>query len=190
MTLAETLLAIGILLGGLAATYTLSSRPGVAAVATLELPVLVDAARELAATSGDGATILFTQVTASSVAGVATSFDVTIYRGRPHPGGSFNAASPARTSRLSGMLSSSLGAASNTAGTGSSPFAAFISSAGTVSYSQWTPSQGTIAQEPLCTSPLYLAVGGMPQPAVRPAGASGAAWFQLSCTDARLVAQP
>src|ERR1700719_1106971 len=115
MTLAETLLAIGILLGGLAATYTLSSRPGVAAVATRELPVLVDAARELAATSGDGATMLFSPNLAS--------FDVTIYGGRPHAGGSFNAANPARTSHLSGILSSSTGGASNPLGTASSTFA-------------------------------------------------------------------
>jgi hypothetical protein len=60
MTLAETLLAIGILLGGLAATYALSGRPGVVASAALELPALVDNARELAVTSGDGATMLFT----------------------------------------------------------------------------------------------------------------------------------
>jgi hypothetical protein len=189
MTLAETLLAVAIVLGGFAATYTLSARPGVVASATLELPALVDAARELAATSGDGATIVFLP-NLGAPGGAGGSFDVATYAGRPHSGGSFNVANPARTSRLSGVLSSSLRAGSVAAGTVSSAFAVFIDTAGTLSYAPWTPSQGTIAQEPACVSPLYLAVGGTPQPAIRPASASGAAWFQLSCSDARLVAQP
>lgn len=166
-----------ILLGALAGTYALSSRPGAVASATLELPTLVDAARELAATSGDGATIVFSPD--------PTSFDVAIYSGRPHPGGSFDARNPARTARLPGVLSSSLGA-----GATSAPFAVFISTAGTIAYVDWTPSQGTIAEEPPCTAPLYLAVGTTAQPAVRPVGAGGAAWFQLTCSDARLVLQP
>jgi hypothetical protein len=180
-TLIEALLAVSILLGALAGTYALSSRPGVVASASLELPALLDAARELAAVSGDGATVVFFRN--------AASFDVTIYGGRPDPSGSFNAANPARTSRIAGLLSASLGGNSPAAGTPSA-FAVFISMAGTVSYAQWAPSQGTIAQEPACSAPLYLAVGTLAQPAIHPAGATGAAWFELGCSDARLLPQP
>jgi hypothetical protein len=180
-TLIESLLAISILLGALAGTYALSSRPGAIASAALELPALVDAARELAAVSGDGATIVFFPN--------AASFDVTIYSGRPDSSGSFNAANPARSSRIAGLLSTSLGGNSPAAGTPSS-FAVFVSTAGTVSYALWTPSQGPIAQEPACTSPLYLAIGSTAQPAVHPTGATGAAWFELACSDARLTPQP
>lgn len=177
----ETLCAVSILLGALAGTYALSSRPGAVSSAALELPALVDAAREFGATSGDGATIAFFPN--------AASFDVAIYAGRPDSGGSLNASNPARTSRIAGVLTNSLAGGSAAGGTASA-FAIFISTAGTVSYAQWTPSQGSIAQEPSCTTPLYFAIGPSPQPAIHEAGTTGAAWFQLGCSNAALVPQP
>lgn len=161
-SLVETMLVVAIVLLSVAGSYSLSRSTGRAASSTLVLPSLLDAARELAATTGDGATVLLTP----GGAGAMRSFDVTLYRGRPRPGGIFDAGNPARTDRLPGLLQTSLGAGG--------PIAVFISTAGTVSYAAWSPRQGPIPEEPLCAAPLTLTIDETSR-------------FQLACADANLT---
>jgi hypothetical protein len=163
-TLVEIAVVLAIVLTAVAGAYSLSRSPAPAIAAGVTLPAILGEARSLAATSGDGATVILAP---DGPAGAASAFRVTLFGGRPRPDGLFNAASPARSERFAGSLSSS------TAGAGA--VAIFISTAGSVSYAAWSPDRGTLAGEPPCGAPLSFAAAG--------------ARFSLGCADAQLVRQ-
>ena len=168
MNLAELLVVSALLLALLGGTYTLSRAPAAVASSSLALPRLIDEARALAATTGDGATLVLTPRSPSPSAG----FDVALYRNRPD--GSGTSASPAgitleRTEHLAGSFTSSLA--------GSQPIALFIATSGTVSYAVWTPAAGALNQEPPCPGPLTLTLMAGPTTAA----------FQLPCDSAHLL---
>ena len=164
-SLVEMLIVLALMLGLLAGSYALSSAPASVASSALALPRLFDEARVLAATSGDGATIVLTP----SAARAARGFDVALYRYRPRSNGAPGAGGIAleKSEHLAGALS--------TSATGGAPVAIFFSASGTVSYSAWTPDSGPLSQEPACTVPLNLTIS---------AGTT-LARFQLACDDAR-----
>jgi prepilin-type N-terminal cleavage/methylation domain-containing protein len=163
-SLIEVLIAIAILLAALAGAVSISQSHAPAIAATSALPAIVGEARSLAATSGDGATV----VLAPEGSGTNPAyFRVMLFIGRPRPGGSFDGATPVRSERLVGRLSSSA------AGAGS--VAIFISTAGSASYAAWSPGQAPLASEPACIDPLVVSAAG--------------ARFSVACADAQLMTQ-
>jgi hypothetical protein len=161
-SLVEVTIVLALMLACLAGAYSLSQSPAPGIAAATALPAILGEARSLAAASGDGATVVLAP---DGPGASALSFRVTLFGGRPRPGGSFNAASPVRTERFAGRLSSSAAAAG--------PVAIFISTAGSASYAAWSPAQGLLASEPPCTSPLLVQVA--------------AANFRLACADAQFT---
>jgi len=173
-SLIEIFFVISLVVALTAGTYALSKGPGSVASSALALPRLFDEARALAATSGDGATVvLVPQKTGSG----ARAFDVMLYRYRPRadasptPGRSTAGIVLDRSEHMMGSLA--------TSATADGPVAIFISTSGTVSYAAWTPRAGPLAQEPACTAPLELTISAGPT----------AADFQLPCDQATLTRQ-
>ena len=166
-SLVEMLVVLSLMLALLAGTYVLSSAPASVASSALALPRLFDEACILAATSGDGATIVLTP----SAGPAARGFDVSLYRYRPRSNGLYSAGGITleKSEHLAGALS--------TSATGSAPVAIFLSTSGTTSYAAWSPIAGPISQEPACTAPLDLTI----------AAGNAVAHFQLACDEARLA---
>jgi hypothetical protein len=166
-SLVEILVVLSLMLALLAGTYALSNAPASVASSALALPRLFDEARVLAATSGDGATIVLTPSAGPAVRG----FDVALYRYRPRSNGAYSAGGITleKTEHLAGALS--------TSATGSAPVAIFLSTSGTASYAAWSPIVGSISQEPACTAPLNLMI----------TAGNAVARFQLACDEARLA---
>jgi hypothetical protein len=130
---------------------TLSRKPYAMHAAVESLRAFIADARSVAATSGDGATIV--------IAPRDGGFVATLYPYRPIGGADLSLA-PVRI--LSG----------NAAVTGA---ALFISSSGTVSSSAtWTPASGTLASEPACRSgtPLTFSDGFAAETHVVPCGSA------------------
>jgi hypothetical protein len=183
-TLLDAVLVVAILLTALAAVlaYGLTPAPGAGRAASAGLPALVESARAIGASSGDGATLAFEQEPLHSAG--RNDFDVRVYPARPHPGSSFDPQQPLRTERFAGAFRASFRAG---------PLAIFISSSGTASYAHWKPGDRTLEREPACTQPLQLLVGGDPamvnDPPASPSpnGGNGLVWFSMSCDQARLV---
>lgn len=138
MSLIETLVTVAtaatILLsfGGL----TLARKPYALHAAVESVRGLLADARSVAATSGDGATIV--------IASRNGSFAATLYPYRPLEGADLSLA-PVRTLSGEGTLTRT---------------ALFISSSGTVSSSPaWVPENGTLSSEPACTNGTQLTFG-------------------------------
>jgi len=163
-SLIEVTIALALLLAGVAGVWSLSQSRAPAIAAGNALPAMLGQARALAATSGDGATVVLAPEGPGP--GLA-SFRVTLFAGRPRPGGSFQAAFPVRSERFAGRLLSSAADAG--------AVAIFISTAGAASYAAWSPDRAPLATEPACTVPLVVSLAG-----VR---------FGLACSDAQLVPQ-
>ncbi|MBC5811082.1 MAG: hypothetical protein GIW95_09590 [Candidatus Eremiobacteraeota bacterium] len=124
------------------------------------LTAMVETARSLAASSGDGATLLIEE-------GEPGTTRLRLFPGRPRTGGSFDATVPPyRSATVAGPISSALGPL---------PLAIFIGTAGTWSAAVWSPRDGTLDAEPACTD-LILAIGGSRRPG-----------FALHCGEARIV---
>jgi len=163
-SLAEMTVVLAILLAALAGACSLSQSRAPAVAASSALPAILGEARALAATSGDGATVVLAPEGPGP--GLA-SFRVTLFGGRPRPGGTFDPAAPARSDRFAGRLVSSVADAG--------AVAIFISSAGSASYAAWSPDRTPLADEPACAAPLAISAAG--------------ARFSLACSDAQLVRQ-
>jgi hypothetical protein len=95
-------------------------------------------AREIAKTSGNGATFVLVPK--------AATFTSAVYAGRPN-GGTF-AATPI-DEQTQGVT-----AASNLAG--SNPLALFFSASSTVTGASWSVGSGTLSTQPACTGPITI----------------------------------
>ena len=153
--LAAAIVALAIAAGvaGAQATHPYGVRSAV-----LQFSALVDAARELGAAGGDGAT-LYVQ---SDGAG---GFRAGLYAHRPIPG---TGASSVAVQRMSSPVSFELHSNGSVV---APPLALFLSSSGSISAAAWQP--GTVlAAEPPCSEPLQLRFG--------------AETHAIDCADARL----
>lgn len=138
MTLIETVLvsALSAVLLAAFAAYDLARKPYAVSAAVQSIGSLLDDARSVAQTSGNGATLL--------IASSGDTFTASLYPYRPLTGADLTV--PAvRT--LRGNVSIT-------------PSAIFIDSSGTTSWDLgWTPLSGTLDAEPACTSPAELTFG-------------------------------
>ena len=147
-TLLEMVVAIGIAVILLAAggSWMLSMRPGALRGALDDFDSNVAAAKALAASSGNGATLVFAPQT-----GGAPGFTLRVYAGRPNASNAVTA-----TNTMAAISSTSV----KEAHFGNPPFAIFLSSAGyptgTANYpsldAQENPTFNVIAQQPPCPS--------------------------------------
>src|SRR5271165_3489533 len=135
VTLAAALLALTLLAFG---AVSLERRPGSLAAASVALPSLVERARALAETTGDGATLAFTPI--------ASGLAVTLYPHRPTSSSAFSPGGVEQLERYRVFVASSVSAAA--------PFALFLSSSGGASYAAWSPASGVLDAEPQCVAPL------------------------------------
>jgi hypothetical protein len=154
-SIVEVLVAVTIvlLILGIGAGATLSSHPGGNGIAARDISAILAEARALAATTGDGATIVIgpnqCSVAQPQAPQRATS-TVCLFAHRPISGGL--SAAPIRSIALvSDVEIPSLG---------SPPYGIFISSSGFVAASEWSPSQGAISQEPVCSTTLTIVFDG------------------------------
>ena len=118
------------------------------------------------------------------------SFDVAIYAGRPDSGGSLNASNPVRTSRIAGDADQ---LARGRLGCRLEPRALSPSSSqrpGPFHMRSGRRAKGALRKNRAARRRSIFAIGPSPQPAIHEAGTTGAAWFQLACSDAPLVPQP
>jgi prepilin-type N-terminal cleavage/methylation domain-containing protein len=147
-TLLEMVVAIGVALILLAAGgyWMLSMRPGALRGALDDFDSNVAAAKTLAASSGNGATLVFAPQT-----GGAPGFTLRVYSGRP------NASNAVTTTNTMAAISAT---SVSEAHFGKPPFAIFLNSAGyptgSANYptldAQENPTFGVIAQQPPCPS--------------------------------------
>jgi hypothetical protein len=163
-SLPEVLIALGVMLAALAGVASISQSPARGIAATSALPAIIGEARALAATSGDGATVILAPEDGGAAPGF---FRITLFSGRPRPGGSFDPASPLRSERFAGRLW--------TSAAGAGAVAIFISSAGGASYAAWSPAQALLPSEPTCAEPLSFTAAG--------------SRFRLACAGAGLAAE-
>ncbi len=148
-TLLEMTIAVGIFALLLATgAWALASHPNALAAATDDLDASIAAARALAASSGNGATLVFAP-RSNSTGSPLPGFLLRVYRGRPNAA---NAVSP--TSAMPLVADASVRERT----LGAPPFAIFVDSAGNVSAEAQYPSFDAngeasftvIAQEPEC----------------------------------------
>lgn len=133
--LSETVVCIAIIvmLIGALGSYALGKKSYALRAAVQSFSGFLDDARQVAQTSGSGATI--------AIAGDGNGgFIASLYPYRPLPGADL-AARPERRS---------------SAGVTLTALAIFISSSGTASSAAWTPDSGTLASEPPCETPISL----------------------------------
>lgn len=149
-TLLETLVAVAI-----AASLVLvlmmmpaAEHPYAAVAAAREFDAALAYARSIAATSGDGATLVFAPAPGASAQG----FVLTVYSGRPD----------GNTPAASGLAPSLASASVIEASLGAPPFALFVDSSGALSgqggypsFNAGQPTFRTIAGEPACPSGGY-----------------------------------
>ncbi|MGH7737409.1 MAG: prepilin-type N-terminal cleavage/methylation domain-containing protein [Candidatus Tyrphobacter sp.] len=149
-TLIEVIVAAGVLMLLLAAgAWRLSTRPNALAAASNDVDAAFAQARAIAASSGNGATIVFAPRTARGAA--AAGFTVLLYSGRPDAVGAVTAANEMPVVADATVRERTLGRP---------PFALFVDSAGDASGEAAYPSLDSsgnlsfsvIAQEPACPS--------------------------------------
>jgi hypothetical protein len=153
-SIVEVLVAVSIVLVilSLGAGVSLRSHPGGTGVAARDIAAILADARALAATSGDGATVVIgpNQCSAAGSATQRATSMACLFSHRPISG-SFSS-SPARTIRLNADV--------EIPSLGTPPYGIFISPSGFVAAAQWSPSQGALTQEPVCTSTLTIVFDG------------------------------
>jgi len=150
-TLVELLVAVGIVavLSVGIITLALAQRPGALAAATQEFDASLAAARAVAATSGNGATIVVAPRTVQAGQKPLPGFVLTVYRGRP------TAANAVTATTVMPLVSD---VAIQEATLGAPPFTIFLSSAGhasgIASYPSFDargkPGFSPVAQQPSC----------------------------------------
>jgi hypothetical protein len=142
-----------------AGVATLGQQPTAAHDAYMVMQSEVASARELARTTGNGATIVVVPGT--------NSFTAQMYAGRPN-GGTFNT-TPQSTVVESVAFSSGIA--------GTQPLAIFFSASGSVAAANWHIGDGNIASQPACTSSITVSFTG----GTKTVNAS------IGCSDPRLI---
>jgi type II secretory pathway pseudopilin PulG len=134
MVITVGFIAILIIAGG---AFAYSAQPYAARSAALRMTAMLATARQVAASSGNGATVTFSAVTGGTL--------VTLYPGRPN-GGTFGPST----------LTDTIPATVTSASVAASPLALFIDSAGTGTATAWAVTSPAIAVEPACPGALDL----------------------------------
>jgi len=142
-----------------AGVATLGQQPTAAHDAYVVMQSEVASARELARTTGNGATII--------VVPGSNSFTAQIFSGRPN-GGTFNT-TPKATVIEKVAFSSGIA--------GTQPLAIFFSASGNVAAANWNIGDGNIASQPACTSSIAVSFTG----GTKTVNAS------IGCSDPRLI---